>query len=312
MATTLAQHAGKFFLLAGAGYTTTFLINNGKLSVVLGELRSSVMGIEKRGEQSDDYSDPVVAQVRRLAMEVRQLASARQITVFNRDSEVKLTSLLAPAAALGAFGYGYMWWKGISCKDLLWVTKHNMAAAVENLSKHLESVSSALSEAKQKLTERIKKLGVGIEEQKKVWGDIQASVEATDDTLSDAKYNLDKLHALIFGLDGRLDSLEEKQDFMIEGVNFVAEKLGGKNIQMPDDLLIESSWNEQFKLISNSRNLLPYFETPSIKGLKDVVDSLTESINDSKIDALMQDGIDGLDNKDNKERTLQRFVISTP
>ncbi|GLT38616.1 hypothetical protein SLA2020_128510 [Shorea laevis] len=276
MATTLAQHAGKFFLLAGAGYTTTFLINNGKLSVVLGELQSFFKGIEKYGEQSGDYSDPVVAQVRRLAMEVRQLASAGQITVFNGDSEVKLTSLLAPAAALGAFGYGYMWWKGISCKDLLWVTKHNMAAAVENLSKLLESVSSALSEAKQKLTERIKKLDVGIEEQKKVWVDIQASVEATDDTLSDAKYNLDKLHALIFGLDGRLDSLEEKQ--------------------------------EQFKLISNSRDLLPYFETPSIKGLKDVVDSLTESINDSKIDALMQDGIDGLDNKDKKGRSLQRAV----
>ncbi|PPD70562.1 hypothetical protein GOBAR_DD32563 [Gossypium barbadense] len=130
----------KILILAGAGYTGTILLKNGKLSDMLGELQ----GLEKTGDQSDD-SDALLAQVRRLSTEIRQLASARQITVLNGDSGVKLTSLVIPAATLGALGYGYMWWKGISFSDLFWVTKRNMALAVENLTKHLDSVSDALS-----------------------------------------------------------------------------------------------------------------------------------------------------------------------
>ncbi|KAL6983537.1 hypothetical protein U1Q18_016923 [Sarracenia purpurea var. burkii] len=46
---------------------------------------SLVKELEKNGDLSDtdpDYSDAIAAQVRRLAMEVRQLTSARQVT-FN-------------------------------------------------------------------------------------------------------------------------------------------------------------------------------------------------------------------------------------
>lgn len=106
-------------------------------------------GMERSGEEGDsDVSDAIAAQVRRLAMEVRQLASARQITVMNGVSggmlkkivtlylfrhvlsenlfvslfvfffvfifvcvSANLQALAVPAAALGALGYGYMWWK---------------------------------------------------------------------------------------------------------------------------------------------------------------------------------------------------------
>ncbi|XVE53279.1 hypothetical protein DITRI_Ditri02bG0191800 [Diplodiscus trichospermus] len=147
----------KILILAGAGYTGTILLKNKKLSDLLGELQSLVKGLEKSWEQSDD-SDAIVAQVCRLSNEIRQLASARQITVLNGDSGGKLSSLVVPAATLGALGYGYMWWKGISFFDLFWVTKRNMAIAVENLTKHLDSVSDALSAAKKHLTQRIQNL----------------------------------------------------------------------------------------------------------------------------------------------------------
>lgn len=59
------------------------------------------------------------------------------------------------------------------------------------------------------------------------------------------KYSCKEMyHTIIFS--GFTNTIFLWQDFMIEGVNFVAEKLGGKNIQMPDDLLIESSWNVNF------------------------------------------------------------------
>ncbi|XP_040955127.1 uncharacterized protein [Gossypium hirsutum] len=87
--TVMAMQTGvglsKILILAGAGYTGTVLLKNGKLSDILGELQSLLKGLEKSGEQADD-SDALLAQVRRLSTESRQLASARQITVLNGDS----------------------------------------------------------------------------------------------------------------------------------------------------------------------------------------------------------------------------------
>nr|GEW78034.1 lipoyl synthase [Tanacetum cinerariifolium] len=72
------------------------------------------------------------------------MASSRQITVLNGGSGTA-TSLVVPAAALGAVGYGYMRWKGLSFSDLMYVTKQNMTNAVSNLTKHLEQVSHAVA-----------------------------------------------------------------------------------------------------------------------------------------------------------------------
>ncbi|KAI4385592.1 hypothetical protein MLD38_003599 [Melastoma candidum] len=104
-----------------------------------------VKGFEPSGNKSDpnsEYSDAIAAQVRRLVMEVRQLASSRQITVLNGNSTQmgNVTSMVVPAVALGAIGYGYMWWKGLSFSDLMYVTKKSMATAVSNLTQHLEHV----------------------------------------------------------------------------------------------------------------------------------------------------------------------------
>ncbi|GMP58219.1 hypothetical protein CsSME_00021961 [Camellia sinensis var. sinensis] len=97
----------------------------------------------------------IILKVRRLAMEVRQLASVRQITVLNGNSGQigNMTSFIVPAAAVGALCYGCMWWKGLTFSDLMYVTKRNMENAVSNLTKHLESVSEALAATKRHLTQ---------------------------------------------------------------------------------------------------------------------------------------------------------------
>ncbi|XP_022726876.1 uncharacterized protein LOC111282863 isoform X4 [Durio zibethinus] len=245
----------KILILVGAGYTGTILLNNGKLSDILGQLQSLVKGLEKSGEQSDD-SDAILAQVRRLSTEIRQLASVRQITVLNGDSGGKLTSLVIPAATLGALGYGYMWWKGISFSDLFWVTKRNMAMAVENLTKHLDSVSDALS------------------------------VEEARMNLSNIEYDLDALQRMISGL-----------DLANAGVWYLCNMVGGKKAKMPESL------QEQLKHSGRSRALLTHSGTPTLKGLKDVADILSGSMNDSGRDAIMQDGIYNLVEE---PRSLQR------
>ncbi|KAK0589417.1 hypothetical protein LWI29_014076 [Acer saccharum] len=70
-----------------------------------------------------------------------------------------------PAAALGAMGYCYMWWKGLSFSDVMFVTKNNMTNAVATVSKQLENVSGALASTKRHLSKRLENLDWKVEEQ---------------------------------------------------------------------------------------------------------------------------------------------------
>ncbi|KAI5355890.1 hypothetical protein L3X38_008785 [Prunus dulcis] len=145
-------------ILAGAGYTSTILLKNGKLSDLIGELQSLLNGT---GEQSEGDFDAIASQVSRLAAEVRQLGWSRQITVLKgNDSQI--------AATLGALGYGYMWWKGLKFSDLMYVTKRSMTAAILNLHTHLESVTEAIANTKKHLTKRVQNLDDKLLEQKEI------------------------------------------------------------------------------------------------------------------------------------------------
>ncbi|CAA0841852.1 Protein of unknown function (DUF1664 [Striga hermonthica] len=263
----MAMQAGiglsRIALVIGAGYTGTILLKNGKLSDVLGELQSLVKGMEKSGEIDGEsgYSDAIAAQVRRLAMEVRQLASSREITVLNGNSgQSNLTSLIVPAASLGALGYGYMWWKGLSFSDLMYVTKRNMANAVSNLTKHLDHVSEALAAAKRHLTQRIENLDGKLDEQVEVSKLIRNEVNDVRDDLSHISVDLDELQRLVSGLDGKLLSLEGKQELANAGVMYLCSIVNGRKVKMPEKI------QDQLKIVGNS--------APTVMGLKEIADSL--------------------------------------
>ncbi|KAL0326670.1 UNVERIFIED_CONTAM: hypothetical protein Sangu_1745000 [Sesamum angustifolium] len=327
----MAMQAGiglsRIVLIVGAGYTGTVLLKNGKLSDVLGELQNLVKGMEKTGENEgdSDYSDAIAAQVRRLAMEVRQLASSRQITVLNGSSgQSNLTSLVVPAAALGALGYGYMWWKGLSFSDLMYVTKRNMANAVSNLTKHLDHVSEALAATKRHLTQRIENLDGKLDEQVEISKLIRNEVNDVRGDLSQIGFDLDELQRmvsglpilntslkaapilkylnqdihvlhnlpplsyLIFGLqDGKLLTLEGKQELANAGVMYLCSIVNGRKVKMPEML------QDQLKIAGNS--------LPSLMGLKEIADS-GSSGNKLLTDGNTQDG----SNKMNK--TLMRYI----
>ncbi|KVH90217.1 uncharacterized protein LOC112521313 [Cynara cardunculus var. scolymus] len=269
----MAMQAGmgfsKIIILVGAGYTGTLLLNNGKLSDVLGELQGLVKGYEgKQGDGAEgDYSDAIAGQVRRLAMEVRQLASARQITVLNGGSGGNVTSLLVPAAALGAVGYGYMWWKGLSFSDLMYVTKHNMANAVSNLTNHLEQVSDALAAAKKHLTQRIENLDGKLDEQVEISKLIKNEVTDVRDDLSQIGYDLDSLNRMVSGLSGKILTLEEKQDMTNLGVWYLCNKADGHKIS--------GKAQEQFKLAGKSfGGYLSSGGMLTLEGVKEIADNL--------------------------------------
>ncbi|KAI5656340.1 hypothetical protein M9H77_25133 [Catharanthus roseus] len=286
MAMQTGLGVSKVIILAGAGYTGTVLLQSGKLSDLLAELQN----VLKQQAETEGDSDALAAQVRRLAMEVRQLASARPITVLNGGSGTNgLASLLVPAATVGALGYGYMWWKGISFSDLMYVTKKNMATAVANLTKHLEHVSDALAATKKHLTQRIENLDGKLDDQIGISKQIKQDVTEVRGDLSQITYDLDELQRMVSGLDGRLVSMEAKQDATVKGVMYLCSK--AQEMQMP------GSFQEQFKLVGNS--------FPSLTGLKDL-GSLEAGSNDKSI----TDGISGggINKLDRKPRGLTRIV----
>ncbi|KAJ6721587.1 hypothetical protein OIU85_024657 [Salix viminalis] len=303
----------RILVLAGAGYTGTIMLKNGKLSELLGELQSLVKGMGKPGEQSDgdsDYSDAIAQQVRRLAMEVRQLASARQITVLNGNSGQmgNLSGLIVPAATLGALGYGYMWWKGLKFSDLMYVTKRSMASAVSNLTKHLEQVSEALSTAKTHLTQRIQHLDDKMESQKEISKAIQNDVNVASENLALIGSELWQLQCLVSGLDGKIGSLEEKQDIANMGVMYLCNFVGGKKAKMPKAL------EDQLKPSGRKRASLTYSEVQSLTGLKELADNFSQTLSEPATDATLQDGTDNLEDQprtpqNDQPRTLLRTVV---
>ncbi|CAH9142106.1 unnamed protein product [Cuscuta epithymum] len=224
----MAMQAGmgfsKIVILLGAGYTTTLLVKNGKLSDVLAELQNLVKNHESSGEGTETEA-ALAAQVRRLAMEVRSLTSSRPITVLNGGSSGNLTNLVAPAAALGVLGYGYMWLKGISFSDLMYVTKSSMANAVSNLTKHLQHVSDALAATKKHLTQRIQNVDGKLDDQIEISKHIRAEVSDVRGDLSKIDNDVDAIQMMLSGLDGRLLSLEEKQEIANAGVMYLCGNL---------------------------------------------------------------------------------------
>ncbi|KAL9253334.1 hypothetical protein AKJ16_DCAP10889, partial [Drosera capensis] len=296
----MAMQAGmglsKIIILFGAGYTGTILLNNGKISELLNELQ----GLLKRqsGDSENADSDPIAAQVRRLAQEVRQLASGRQITVLNGSSGgIDVTSLIIPVGALGALGYGYMWWKGLSFSDLMYVTKKNMTVAVTSLKKNLEGVSESVENAKKHLTKRIENLNGKVDSVKETSNLIENEVRGARDDLSRIGSEFLQLKVTVESLDEKVNSIETKQTLTIVGLDYLcklAECKLADGKQMP-------SYPNYLREELARRMPLPPMETSLIQGLKDIADNLssTKMIGDAS-------GRDLIDNPYNKPRSVTR------
>ncbi|XP_031487110.1 uncharacterized protein LOC116255430 [Nymphaea colorata] len=284
----------KVLILVGAGYSGAIVLKNGRLLDIVGDLQTLLKGIDKSGESSNaesDYSEALASQVRRLAMEVRHLASARQITVVNGDSGQmgNVASLLVPAAALGALGYGYMKWKGLSFSDLMYVTKRNMANAVTSMTKHLEQVSAALAATKRHLTQRIENLDGKLDEQKDLTKLLKNEVTEVRQDISQIGIDLEVLQKMVCGLDGKIGALEDKQDFANAGVWYLCQFVGGtKDGKMPEFLQGQTK---------PPKRLLGFSDIPSAKGLQYIADTIKSGTTEkSKTNAIFQTGTEGLEN----------------
>ncbi|CAM8912767.1 unnamed protein product [Rhodiola kirilowii] len=266
----MAMQAGmglsRIVILAGAGYTGSVLLKNGKLSDVLAELQGL---LKKTGEDSaDPVQENIALQIKRLTNEVLSMKT-RQITVYNGSSDI--ISYLPTVAVVGAAGYGYMWWKGISFSDMMYVTKRNMEKAVTNLTSHLGQVSDALESAKKHLTQRIQRVDDQVKLQIELSRKTGEQIDNVQRELSQVGCNVADIQSLVYTLEDKMGVLEKKQDFANAGVAYLINFANGERAIMPDNL------PEQLQLPESSNpRMLAIEDAKFLTGLKGLMDELDD------------------------------------
>ncbi|MCO5558411.1 hypothetical protein L7F22_011992 [Adiantum nelumboides] len=212
------------------------------MSGVIASIQEALFKSENGETSQSSDNSAIQAQILRLAQEVKQLYGGRQITVVNgSDQNNNLSSYIIPIAVVGAAGYCYMWWKGWSFSDIMYVTKQNMANVVSSFTKQLEQVSAAVAAAKKHLTQRMEKLNDKLDEQKAVTGAIKFEVSEVRENLAQMGIDIEGVQRLVEGLGTKIDTIEGKQDLTNAGVvylcHFVQGLAGG---QKPE--LLQSSF----------------------------------------------------------------------
>jgi len=271
MATHTGVAASKVLILVGAGLTGSIVLRNGRLSDVLAELQELMKGVNQ-GEGSSSLDMALIqAQIRNLAQEVRDLTLSKPITILSgkSDSGGSLSSYILPAAAVGALGYCYMWCKGWSFSDVMFVTKRNMASAVDSMSKQLEQVSSALAATKRHLTKRLENLDGKMDEQVEMSKHIRNEVIDVKTDLSQIGFDVEAIQQMVAGLEEKIELLDNKQDAANAGIWYLCRMAGGIKEGINTKFFQEAE--EKLKLLD-----LPQTEKKSAKGLELFLESTNE------------------------------------
>eukprot|EP00249_Psilotum_nudum_P006053 c19422_g1_i1 orf=216-1154(-) len=238
MATQTGIATSKVIVLAlGAGVTGHIFLGKAPVSDLIANIQEMLSkgSHEKSGTAGQSLDTAALQnQIWRLTQEVKQLYNGRQITVLqgNTDQNNSLASYAVPIIIAGAAGYCYIWWKGWSFSDIMYVTKRNMANVVSSVTKQLEQVSTALAATKRHLTQRMAQLNDRMDEQKEITGAIREEVGQVHEDLAQMGFDIETVQRLVEGLGMKIETIEEKQDVTNAGVvylcHFVQELAGGK------------------------------------------------------------------------------------
>ncbi|KAK8694278.1 hypothetical protein V6N13_071832 [Hibiscus sabdariffa] len=226
MAMQAGVQTSKVLILMGAGLTGSIVLRSGRLSELISQLQELLKGVDDVQFSPYKYDHTLLAaQIRQLAQELKDLTMSNPVTILNgnSDSGGGIASYLVPAAALGALGYCYMWWKGLSFSDVMFVTKQNMMDAVEAVSKQLDNVSETLNTTKRHLSRRLESLDWKVEEQKETSLLIANNVDEMKSNLSEIGFNVEMIHKMVAGLEGKIELLENKQDVANSGLWYLCQ-----------------------------------------------------------------------------------------
>lgn len=280
MALQTGVSSSKVLILVGAGLTGSIVFNSGRLSELVAQLQEILKGVDEAEVSSNKFDSALLAaQIRQLAQDIKELSLSAPITIYNGNSTSSgsYASYLVPAAALGAMGYCYMWWKGWSFTDAMFVTKRNMANAVTTVSKQLENVSQTLATTRRHLSKRLESLDWKLEEQKEISQLIADDVDDVKLNLSQIGLNVEVIHQMVSGLEDKIELIESKQDVTNSGLWHLCQLADGFQ---------DAQKSKKIKDVGGTNNLrLPYEETSAkglqfiseTNGLSDIENSITSA-----------------------------------
>ncbi|XP_023645134.1 uncharacterized protein LOC17899717 isoform X1 [Capsella rubella] len=230
MAVQAGVQTSKVLILLGAGVSGSIVLRHGRLSDLIAQLQDLLKGAEGVESTPFKYDGALLAaQIRQLANEIKELTMTNPVTIFNGDSNSNgYASYLVPAAAVGAMGYCYMWWKGWSFSDAMFVTKKNMADAVASVSKQLDDLSDTLASTKKHLSKKLATLDWKVEEQNEASKMILSDVTEMKSSISQIGFDFKQLNEMISGIEGKIESLESKQDVTLSGLWHLCQIAGVK------------------------------------------------------------------------------------
>ncbi|XP_047169734.1 uncharacterized protein LOC124838227 isoform X2 [Vigna umbellata] len=231
MALQAGVNTSKVLILVGAGLSGSVLLRSGQLSGLIAQLQELLKGVDDAEILPGRYDAALIAaQIRQLAHEIRELTLSRPV-IFNANSSSSggIGSYLLPAAAIGAMGYCYMWWRGWSFSDVMFVTKRNMVNAVAIVSKQLENVHETLASTKRHLTKRLEGLDLKLEEHNELGQLISNDVNEVKSNLSQIGFDIEVIHNMISGLEGKLELVEGKQEMTNSGLWYLCQFADGFN-----------------------------------------------------------------------------------
>ncbi|KGN63377.2 uncharacterized protein LOC101208062 isoform X3 [Cucumis sativus] len=249
----------KVLILVGAGLTGSVVLRSGRLSDLISQLQELLKGVTEEELSPSPYKyDTAVlaAQIRQLTQEIRELTLSGPVTVFNGNS--------SSSAAVGAMGYCYMWWKGLSFSDVMFVTKQNMANAVSTVSKQLDNVHEALASTRRHLTKKLENLDWRLDEEIETTNLIANNVEEVKCNLSQIGFDVETIHQMVSQLEGKLEVLERKQNVTNSGLWYLCQAAEGVKGRISEKLFPEV----EAKKIATVK----YEENP-LKGLQFIADT---------------------------------------
>ncbi|KAK9285174.1 hypothetical protein L1049_024360 [Liquidambar formosana] len=286
MALQAGVSTSKVLILVGAGLTSSIVLRSGRLSDIISQLQELLKGVDEAEISPERFDSALLAaQIRQLAQEIRELTLSSPVTIFNGNSSSSgnYASYIMPAAAVGAMGYCYMWWKGWSFSDVMFVTKHNMANAVATVSKQLEHVSEALVSTKRHLTKKLENLDWKLDEQKEISKLIANDVDEVKSNLSQIGFDVEMIHQMVSGLEGKVELLESKQDMTNSGLWYLCQLAGG----FKDGLKLFQDVSSRLE----EHSTLPH-EEKSLKGLQFIVENKESNTIENSMISTKKDDLD--------------------
>lgn len=225
-----------------------------------------------RGEAGNEAA--LIAQVRYLSQQFHMLTtSPGSVTVVHTGSNTgsTFTSFVIPAAVVGAAGYGYMWWRGFSWGDVMYVTRKNMNNAVAGVGKQLEHVSAALQSTKRHLTQRLDSVTRTLDDSVAMTGLIKDQVYEVKGEVERSVYEIETVQRQIEGLEVKMDAVTEKQNFANQGIMILircVDRLNLLNGQQPELVQGFQSWMLNAGTLERTSSSPTVCGTPGLKELQ--------------------------------------------